>query len=224
MPQNCNTTAQYQVLFTTNERGGWGQKVLESDWKTSITHYCIINGYIINILTFWRLKLHSNQTSYDNIQIHGNKKNSRFIAKVVTKKSLCSWCSICNNKLKNSIRKTVALNLGIFSSSSFTQDRRVASWINLTDYCTFQLFVNKTSCCAQTRSFHSPFSSRKISEKASCSDCFWQQLNKEADRKVGIYKKVLRLKASVLVWFCLRKGTLCIAKTPVPYLSLEFFC
>lgn len=85
MPQNCNTTAQYQMLFTTNEREGWGQKVLESDWKTSITHYCIINGYIINVL-----KLHSNQTSYDNIQIHGNKKNSRFIAKVVTKKSHCA--------------------------------------------------------------------------------------------------------------------------------------
>lgn len=30
--------------------------------------------------------MHSNWTSYDNIQIHVNKKNSRFTAKVVTKK------------------------------------------------------------------------------------------------------------------------------------------
>lgn len=136
---------------------------------------------------------------------------------------MCSWCSICNNKLMNSIRKIVAPNLGIFSSSSFTQDRRFASWINLTDYCTFQLFVNKTPRCAKEE-ISLPLFFKKSIWKASCSGCFWQQQNKEADRKVGIYKKVLTVKASVLVWFCLWKGTLPIAKTPIPYLSFEFFC
>lgn len=163
------------MLFTTNGRGSWAKKVLELDQKTSITHCCIINGYTISLLTFWRLKLHSNWTSYDNIQIHVNKKNSRFTAKVVTKKiSLCGWYRICNNKLINSIRKIVAPNLGIFSSSSFTQDRRVASWINLIDYCTFPLFVNKAPCCAkEERSL--PFFFKESIWKASCSDCSWQQ-------------------------------------------------
>lgn len=90
MTQHCNTTAQYSVLFTTNGKGGWAEKVLESDWKTSITYCCTTNGYIINIFTFWQIKLHSNLTSYDNIQIHVNKKNSRFTAKVLTKKSHCA--------------------------------------------------------------------------------------------------------------------------------------
>lgn len=52
MTQNYNMTAQYQELFITNGRGGQAQKVLESDLKASITHWCIINGYIINILIF----------------------------------------------------------------------------------------------------------------------------------------------------------------------------
>lgn len=90
MTQNCNTIGSILSAVHYQWKGGRAEKVLESDWKTSITYCCIINGYIINIFTFWQLKLHSNRTSYDNIQIHVNKKNSRFTAKGVTKKSHCA--------------------------------------------------------------------------------------------------------------------------------------
>lgn len=60
--------------------------------------YPMLYNQLLSILTFRSLKLHSNWTSYDNTQIHVNKKNSSFIAKVVTKISLCGWSSICNIK------------------------------------------------------------------------------------------------------------------------------